>query len=201
MLDLVLFKPNDALKNISGRLNLTELLACSAFKSVDEANDLINDFRQSGIHAIPCNLLNEGRFVQGMLNAFNCFNVSQAKQAVDSKAGLLLLRDSKAIDTGIIRLAAERKKAIALLFADLLSESREFQPIALRQWMFVARLCRHYDASLLVFSGANSLMGLRSMHDLKTIYYLLGYSREQAGRLSVNAEEILGLKEIQGVKE
>lgn len=199
MLDLVFLKPItvkpiDGLKNIAGRLHLTEVLACDSFKSIDEAKAIVNAFSGQGIQAMPCSLLNEGKFVQGALNAFNCFNVSQAKQAVDSKAGLLLLRDSKAIDAGIIRLAAERKKAIALLFADLLSEGREFQPMAVRQWMFIARLCRHYDASLLVFSGASDLMGLRSMHGLKTIYLLLGYSQEQAKRLSANAKEILGVK-------
>lgn len=192
MLDLVFLKASNELKGFSEALGLKELIACKAFKSGNEVKETIKDFKLQGIKAIPCNLVEGKHSMKGMLNAANAFNVSRVLEAVSKKGiKLLLLRDAKAIDAGMIALASRQNTAIALLLDDLLGRKGFEQAILLRQWIFVAGICRKYNANLLVFSGARELSGMRKPEDLKAMYSLLGFSRDQANRLAGNAWGII----------
>jgi len=193
MLDLFFLKAGNELKSISKKINLKDLIACQAFKTQSEASKAINEFKLQGIKAIPCNLI-EGRqgLMKNLLNAFNAKNISEAMQAVSRKGiNLLLLRDAKAIDAGMIALASRNNVAIGLLLADFLKQPASEQALLLRQWAFIARLCRKFQTNFFVFSGAVDLTGLRNPEDLKALYSLLGFSKDQANRFSNQAVEIL----------
>lgn len=197
-LDLVFIdKAEDlgAVKTLSKELGNDSVIVAKTFHSVAELEALKKELQKQNFTFFTCHVMekpdaNELRTFRNRADFIAVIGgtANANKFAVSTRGIDFLLSPAQAqkpeFDTAIANTAFQNSKPIGIIFSDFLNEKGKGRSMALKNYIFIVKLLKKYRVNALFFSGAGSLNELRSVKNLSAFAELLGFTKQQAERLT-----------------
>jgi len=173
--NLVLMEENEEVLELSGKLGFSKTLFLGkdfvlvSGKSKKEVLKKIKEGKKKGF-LVVVKPENEEilRFVLEKTEAEMVFG----QELINPKDSVHFLRGG--LDQIVCKIAAKRRKVIGFSFGDVLRAEGKKRSKLLGRIMFNIKLCRKYNVRVLFSGFSESKWGMRSVHDLKAFWEMLG---------------------------